>query len=82
MVVSRCRCIGPPSSGIFLGTLFLLAADLRRHPQLLHPSARREQDWLSLRHPSRRLAKCQRGACAMLFVYKTRFDDGGGQHKE
>jgi len=24
--------IGPPSSGIVLGTLFLLAADLRRHP--------------------------------------------------
>jgi len=31
MVVSRCRGIGPPSSGIVLGTLFLLAADLRRH---------------------------------------------------
>ena len=29
MVVSRCLCIGPPSSGIVLGTLFLLAADLR-----------------------------------------------------
>jgi len=32
MVVSRCRGIGPPSSGIILGTLFLLAADLRRNP--------------------------------------------------
>jgi len=32
MVISRCRCIGPPSSGIVLGTLFLLAADLRRYP--------------------------------------------------
>jgi len=31
MVVSRCRGIGPPSSGIVLRTLFLLAADLRRH---------------------------------------------------
>jgi len=31
MVVSRCRGIGPPSSGIVLGTLFLLAADLRRY---------------------------------------------------
>ena len=31
MVVSRCRGIGPPSSGIILGTLFLLATDLRRH---------------------------------------------------
>jgi len=30
MVVSRCRGIGPPSSSIVLGTLFLLAADLRR----------------------------------------------------
>jgi len=34
MVVSRCRGIGPPSSGIVLGTLFLLAAELRRHPTL------------------------------------------------
>ena len=32
MVVSRCRGTGPPSFGIVLGTLFLLAADLRRHP--------------------------------------------------
>jgi len=35
MVVSRCRGIGPPSSGIVIRTLFLLAADLRRHE---HPS--------------------------------------------
>ena len=34
MVVSRCRGIGPPSSGIVLGTLFLLAANLRRHPTM------------------------------------------------
>jgi len=27
MVVSRCRGIGPPSSGIVLGTQFLLAAE-------------------------------------------------------
>jgi len=32
LVVSRCRGIGSPSSGIVLKTLFLLAADLRRHP--------------------------------------------------
>jgi len=31
MVVSRCRGIGPPS-GVVLGTHFLLAADLGRHP--------------------------------------------------
>ena len=30
-VVSRCRGSGPPSSGIVLKTLCLLAADLRRH---------------------------------------------------
>jgi len=34
MVVSRCRDIGPPSSCIVLGTLFLLAADLRRHARV------------------------------------------------
>jgi len=28
---------GPPSSGIVLGTLFLLAAELRRHPTPAHP---------------------------------------------
>jgi len=38
MVVSRCRCIGPPSSGIVLGTLLLLAADLLRHPTLASPA--------------------------------------------
>jgi len=32
MVVSRCICIGPPSPGIVLGTLFLLASEVRRHP--------------------------------------------------
>jgi len=32
MVCIRCRGIEPHSSGIVLGTLFLLAADLRRHP--------------------------------------------------
>jgi len=32
MVVSRCSGIGPPSSSVVLGTLFVLAADLRRHP--------------------------------------------------
>jgi len=37
MVVSRCRGIGPPFSGIVLGTLLLLAADLRRHPTSAHP---------------------------------------------
>jgi len=37
MVISRCRGIGPPSSGIVLRTLFLLAADLRRHPTPAHP---------------------------------------------
>jgi len=31
MVASRCRGIGPPSSGIVLGILFLLAAELGRH---------------------------------------------------
>jgi len=36
MVVSRCRVIGPPS-GIVLGTLFLVAADLRRQPTPAHP---------------------------------------------
>jgi len=36
MVVSRCRGIGPPSSGIVLGTLFILAANLRRHPTYRH----------------------------------------------
>jgi len=33
MVVSRCRGIFP-LSGIVFGTVFLLAADLRRHPTL------------------------------------------------
>jgi len=37
-VVSPCRGIGPPSSGIVLGTLFLLAADLRLHPTWEYPS--------------------------------------------
>jgi len=31
------RGIGPPFSGIVLGTLFLLAADLRRHLTPAHP---------------------------------------------
>jgi len=35
MVVSRCRGIGPSSSGVVLGTLFWLVADLRRHPTFL-----------------------------------------------
>jgi len=42
MVVSLCRGTGPPSSGIVLETLFLLAADLRRHPTSAAPRPRRE----------------------------------------
>ena len=37
LAVSRCKGIGPPSSGIVLGTLCLLAADLRRDPTTAHP---------------------------------------------
>ena len=55
MVVSRCRGIRSPSTGIVLGTLFLLAADLRRHPTSASLGlAESKIDYANLRHPSRR----------------------------
>jgi len=59
MVVSRCRGIGPPS-GIPSAGLFLLAAELRRHPTADLGLAESKIDY---ENPSRRLAISQRAAC-------------------